>query len=232
MACTFCGRALRSPATVEEEMAMVRDQAAAAARLATAEGNKLLGTLTMGGSTRIENLQNLAQFWSTAFVPTTVPAIVSALNLCAAGVPAATAWDADHVRPLVVALSARADALDAALSAHPEATDRDRALGQRVRSMLADRLTATRAAGKRMWKGIGIAYAALFIGVPLIIFLLFRIHDCGKTPTMLAEERCRSSWGEEKLTGCIEACSGGIRWACDMAASLKEHPQRNAKPDE
>jgi len=222
LACEFCGRVLRSPASIEDEMSLVREQAQAATRIATARGNQLLGALTLGGAQRIQNLQALTQFWSTAFVPTTVPALLSALSLCAAGIPPANAWSAQTELPLVMALASRAEVLEAALARHQQASPGDRAQAQHVRAMLTDRVKRSQRSGRKMWWGLGLVYGGMFVVLPLTMFAVSRLSSCGKTPVEMAEEACRSGFPSARLTGCIEACGGGVKWACDMAASIKQ----------
>lgn len=221
VACVYCGCVLRTPASVEDEMALVRQQADAATQIATSKRNTAMSALTMGTTNTIENFQTLAQYWGTAFVPTTVPALVSALNLCAAGVPSATANGVGTVRALVTALATRAEVLETVLARHPEATAADRETARRVRELLDTRVRETDAAGRKemKWLGrIGLAYAVIILGIPLLILG----PDCVKSPAALAEDHCRNSYDDEKLTGCIEACGSGVKWACELAETLKQ----------
>lgn len=212
MACQYCGLAQRAPASVDDELAMVREQAEVARQLGSAK-RPALEVVSLSNQPTNEALQ--AAFWSTAFVPTTVPALMAALTACTVGAPTATADNSGRVSPLISALANRGEALTGALRSHRDATAVDLEAAASLMAILEARRKALVSADKQMWKMIGLGWVAIF-GVGVLMFLLVSLTD---TPA----KRCRGGRrsGVEQIAACLEACGAGEQWACKMAETLK-----------
>lgn len=211
LSCLYCGFVLRYPATVEDEMLLVREQSSTATRIATAKENVL--DASNGRS------ENLAQFWASAYIPNTVSALLSALTLCLSGMPNVTCMEASKMRPLVVSLATRAKALESVVATHPEATPADKMRAAKIATELNDNIAKTDNAIKLFWK-ILIGFFVVMFGLPALIGL-FNVtfgHSDSTRPQRDAEYYCQQ---ESKLASCLQACAGKAQWACDMAEVLK-----------
>jgi hypothetical protein len=150
MACAYCGLTIRVPVGLSEELALVREQARAAQELAM--------------STRRDERRQarLVAFWQNAFVPTTLPALLAALDVCAGNASNASLHE--------VVLQ-RASAIEAAVRTHPDATTAERA-----RAAEGLRLTfgavARRSAAQRSSTRILVAVVGLVIALVVVLAVL------------------------------------------------------------
>ncbi len=224
MACEYCGAVLGKPTSVDEELAMVREQSSAAQRIANpAKSDSPLELFNATQRWR-NNLENLTNHWTNAFIPTSPPARVAALNACAAAAPAATVNTAEGVKPLLGTLKTRAEVLAATLIVHPNGTAADRAVAERVTKMLDERTKEVNKANVLLWKWIGAAIAVVFLLPFGIILLSAKCSGVGGP-----EDMCRTREGAKQQAGCLEACSQGKQWACQMAETLKSNDAEGNK---
>lgn len=135
IACVFCSQLLHPPASPEEEIRAVREQALVLNRLASA------------GNTGPDAMRFC---WQSAYIPTTVEALRLGLLSAVAALPEVEDdAQAKALKVLVGAIHSRAAALADALCFHPDALEVTRQEAARHRRTIHDRGESLRVALRR-----------------------------------------------------------------------------------
>lgn len=203
LACSYCGVSLRVPADINEELLLVQQQAAFASSIASQASGVLSAS----------NSENMALFWGSAFVPSTVPALVAAITICSSALPGA---EVEHkTRALLGALTSRIEILARAIETHPSATERDRGIASHARNMAA---SAGAAANQRRTRILMVLLGLLvlppFLLIPLVLSV--GVQDDSK------ERECTHGQTiDDRIVACSKLCDMSKKWACEMAEQAK-----------
>ncbi|WP_411281474.1 hypothetical protein [Gemmatimonas sp.] len=202
--CAFCGAQIREADSEADELRALDELNAVADQIGRAVGDNRGGLLaiytTVGDA--VKRADKLGAFWQTAFVPRHPKAQLRAFH-----------------ESLQRITSQQQDMMSAAMLARVESIlSAFRLNAAQEPSLYALVPQLEREVSRARHRSRSVLY---WMGGAIVgMFLLMAVIALSAAPS--TEGRCRD-WSnrDTRLAACIESCSSGIKWACEMADTMR-----------